>query len=127
MALPSSVHLLGDALKLHYEIADGEGVVRLHLREGQARRLRPQDLPTFDRPLRFAIVRNHATPALGDTLAEAIRALKWEDRRERQGRPEGRGGSRGPGGPRGSGGPRGKGGGGRFDRRGPPGRRGKRR
>ena len=122
MALPSSVHLLGDAIKLHYEISDGEGIVRLHLREGQARRLRPQDLPEFDRPLRFAIVRNHAAPALGDTLAEAIRALKWEERREKKGwRPDARSG------PRGSGGPRGKGGGGRFDRRGPPGGKGRRR
>jgi len=119
MALPSSVHLLGDALKLEYEIADGEGVVRLHLREGQARRLHAQDLPSLDRPLRFAILRNHAAPALGDTLAEAIRALRWEDRRERK--DEWRSKGRGPGGPRG------KGGGGRFDRRGPPGRRGKRR
>jgi hypothetical protein len=117
MALPSSVRLLGDALKLYYEIADGEGVVRLHLREGQARRLRPQDVPVFDRPLRFAVVRNHGAPALGDTLAEAIRALKWEDRRERKDDWRARRG----GGPK----PKG-GGGGRFDRKSRPGRRGKR-
>jgi hypothetical protein len=117
MALPSSVRLLGDALKLYYEIADGEGVVRLHLREGQARRLRPQDVPVFDRPLRFAVVRNHGAPALGDTLAEAIRALKWEDRRERKDDWRARRG----GGPK----PKG-GGGGRFDRKSRPGKRGKR-
>lgn len=101
--LPTSVHLHGDAAPLHYEIEDGAGVVRLHLREGQARRFQDRDLPSLDRPVRFAIVRARQAPALGDTIAEAMRALRrhddeGKDRRDtRHGsRPRGGPGGRGP-------------------------------
>jgi hypothetical protein len=53
-ALPAMVRLRGDAVPLDYELADGQGIARVRLREGQARRLRDGDLPPLDRPLRFA-------------------------------------------------------------------------
>jgi len=70
-ALPGSLHLRGDAVALHYEVRNGEGVVRAMLREGQARRLRPDELPLLDRPLVFAVRRR------GEVLqAESIGALQ---------------------------------------------------
>src|SRR5439155_1435357 len=44
-ALPASVHLYGDRVPVDYEVEQGIGVVRLRLKEGQARRLQPRDLP----------------------------------------------------------------------------------
>lgn len=82
LALPASVALKGDAAALRYEIADGRAVVRLHLREGQARRLRPHELPRLDRPLRFAVLRGHEPPAHGDTLEAALAALHRARQRE---------------------------------------------
>jgi ATP-dependent helicase HrpA len=105
-ALPTSVRLHGDAAPLHYELEDGAGVVRLHLREGQARRFQDRDLPPLDRPVRFAIVRARQAPALGATVAEAMRAL-------RRGGDEGGEGRDGNRGRRGGGGPGRPGGGGR--------------
>ena len=63
-ALPSSVHLYGDRVPVDYEVERGVGVVRLRLKEGQARRLQPSDLPPFDRPVRFTVLRGkrEATP-----------------------------------------------------------------
>ncbi|MHB1326609.1 MAG: helicase-related protein, partial [Gemmatimonadales bacterium] len=55
--LPTTVHLLGDATAIEYGIERGQGVARLRLREGQARRLTEADLPELDRPLRFTVVR----------------------------------------------------------------------
>jgi len=52
------------------EIERGEGVVRLRLREGQARRLRPEELPEFDRPLRFGVMRGRDPELRADTLEE---------------------------------------------------------
>jgi ATP-dependent helicase HrpA len=138
-ALPDSVHLRGDTVPLDYEVENGDGVVRVRLREGQARRLQPRDLPALDRPLRFAVTHAGRAPALGETLAEAIGALRnrpaAEDDarprtvrerkggprgRERDGRPARSGGARG-GGPRGAG-PKA---GGKGGRRGGPGPKGK--
>ncbi|HEX6615818.1 MAG TPA: helicase-related protein [Gemmatimonadales bacterium] len=75
-ALPSMVRLRGDAVPVDYELADGTGVARIRLREGQAKRLRPGELPPFDRPLRFAVVRGRHEPILADTLPELHAALK---------------------------------------------------
>ncbi len=72
--LPGRVHLKGDAVPLDYEIEDGQGVARLRLREGQAKRLRPDDLPRLDRPLRFAVQRGRHPPLLADTIP-ALQAL----------------------------------------------------
>jgi len=73
-ALPGRVHLRGDAVPLDYEIQDGEGVARVRLREGQAKRLRPDELPRLDRPLRFAVQRGRHPPLLADTIP-ALQAL----------------------------------------------------
>ena len=48
-------------------------IVRLQLREGQARRLSPSDLPRVDRPLHFAVVRGNRSALEGDSL-DAVRA-----------------------------------------------------
>lgn len=70
-ALPGSLHLRGDAVPLEYEVRDGHPVVRVDLRLGQARRLRPADLPILDRPLVFGVRRR------GDVLqAETLSALQ---------------------------------------------------
>jgi ATP-dependent RNA helicase HrpA len=67
-ALPGSLHVRGDAVPLDYEIQNGEGVARIRLREGQAKRLRPDELPKLDRPLRFAVQRGNHPPVLADTI-----------------------------------------------------------
>jgi ATP-dependent helicase HrpA len=73
-ALPGRLHLRGDAVPLDYEIQDGEGVARVRLREGQAKRLRSDELPRLDRPLRFAVLRGRHPPLLADTIP-ALQAL----------------------------------------------------
>jgi hypothetical protein len=74
-ALPSMIRLRGDAVPLDYEIAGGEGVVRLRLREGQGRRLSSDELPELDRPLRFAVVRGGVPPLRADSLPELRQLL----------------------------------------------------
>jgi ATP-dependent helicase HrpA len=79
-ALPQRVHLKGDAVPLDYEIQNGEGVARVRLREGQARRLRANELPRLDRPLRFAVQRGRHPPLLADTIP-ALQHLLRQARR----------------------------------------------
>ncbi len=99
--LPGSLHLRGDAAALHYELRDGQPLVRVMLREGQARRLRDADLPALDRPLVFA-VRKRGALLQADTLAELQALLDRQEtpahasRGERLNHPDrGGGGSRG--------------------------------
>ena len=73
-ALPTRLHIRGDAVPLSYEIEDGRGVARVQLREGQVKRIRPDELPRLDRPLRFAVQRRHEPPILADTVP-ALQAL----------------------------------------------------
>jgi ATP-dependent helicase HrpA len=73
-ALPGRLHLRGDAVPLDYEIQGGQGVARVRLREGQAKRLHPDELPRLDRPLRFAVQRGTHPPLLADTIP-ALQAL----------------------------------------------------
>ena len=77
-ALPKSALVYGDRVPLDYEIEDNQGVVRMRIREGQARRLRAEDLPDVDRPLRFTVVRGKR-PAVRasdlDTLRQALASL----------------------------------------------------
>lgn len=84
--LPSSVRLLGDAIPLDYEVEDGQAVVRLRLREGQVRRVRPEMLPELDRPLRFAAVRGQESALRADTLEELRDLLQRrpDERRHRR-------------------------------------------
>jgi ATP-dependent helicase HrpA len=82
-ALPGSVHLYGDRVPLEYEVERGSGVVRMVLKEGQARRLRPSDLPSLDRTLRFAVLRGRRPEILGSSLDEIHRQLSELPRTER--------------------------------------------
>jgi hypothetical protein len=86
LALPSSARVLGDTVPLRYEVRDGTGIARLELREGQARRVTPADLPRVDRPLWFAVVRG-SRPAIEAESLDALRAgLLDSANRERKGR-----------------------------------------
>jgi hypothetical protein len=69
-ALPSSAFLYGDRVPVDYDVEQGVGVVRLRLKEGQARRLKAGDLPPFDRPVRFTVIRGRH---------EAVRAASVEE------------------------------------------------
>ncbi len=119
-ALPNSLRLRGDTVPLDYEIASGEAIVRLRLREGQARQLTLKEIPPFDRPVRFAVLRSGEPPLLADTLPELVTEMRKPRMHRRERRPDredprgGRGGR---------GGAPGRKGGGR--RGGPPGRRGR--
>ena len=75
-ALPSMVRLHGDAVPVDYEVVGGSGVARLRLREGQARRLTPDTLPSLDRPVRFAVTRGGEPPIRADSLEELAALLK---------------------------------------------------
>jgi len=106
-ALPAMVRLRGDAVRLDYELADGQGIARVRLREGQAKRLREGDLPPLDRPLRFAVVRGRHEPILADTVADLLGELRRAPRASRGG-DEAHGPRHGPRGPRGPRGPGGR-------------------
>ena len=98
-ALPGMVRLRGDAAPVDYELQNGEGVVRIRLREGQAKRLRPEEVPALDRPVRFAVQRGRHPPVLADTLPELLALLRKSPRYEREDRGEPRAaGGRGRGG-----------------------------
>ena len=77
-ALPASIFLYGDRVPVDYDVDQGVGVARLRLKEGQARRLQPKDLPPFDRPVRFTVTRGkHESVRAGsiDELRSALRSL----------------------------------------------------
>ena len=82
-ALPSSLHFYGDRAPLDYDVEPGGPVVRLRLREGQARRLRPDDLPALDRPLRFTVIRGKRPAIQATSLEEMRRQLTQLPRSER--------------------------------------------
>jgi ATP-dependent RNA helicase HrpA len=86
LALPGGVRLFGDMVPVHYEIGPEGGVARLHLREGQARRLREDDLPRLDRPLRFAVVRGQRPAVEASTIEQLRAALQQADAEEGRGR-----------------------------------------
>ena len=75
-ALPGRLHLRGDAVPLDYEVEGGVGVARVRLREGQAKRLRTDELPQLDRPLRFAVQRGAHPPIHADTIPALQSALQ---------------------------------------------------
>jgi hypothetical protein len=96
-SLPGMVRLHGDAVPLHYEVDGAGATVRLQLREGQARRLRPYELPELDRPLRFEVIRDDEPPIRAETLDELQRLLRHSSRRapvRRQSRRQPRRGGR---------------------------------
>jgi hypothetical protein len=91
MGLPSMVRLMGDAVPLDYQVEDGTGVVELRLREGQLRRLQERDLPAFDRPIRFVVMRGQKPALRGASLDEVRELLRNEPRERRQERRQFRG------------------------------------
>jgi ATP-dependent helicase HrpA len=104
-ALPDMVRLRGDAAPVDYELQNGEGVARIRLREGQAKRLRLDEVPALDRPVRFAVQRGRHPPLLADTLPELQALLRKVPRHEpeergeaRMGRAQGQGHDKGQGG-----------------------------
>jgi hypothetical protein len=89
--LPSAARVKGDTIALEYDLEGGSPVVRLRLREGQARRLQPRDLPALDRALRFEVVRGGQPPLRASTLpglqAELGRVSRRGPKERRHGRP----------------------------------------
>ncbi len=81
-SLPNSVRVKGDTVPLDYELREGQGVVRMTLREGQARRLRPGEVPPLDRPIIFAARRGAHPPLVGATLGELQKLLQGQPARE---------------------------------------------
>jgi hypothetical protein len=75
-SLPGHIHLKGDAVPLSYEVQNGEGIARARLREGQAKRLRAEELPRLDRPLRFAVQRGRHPPLLADSISDLHALLR---------------------------------------------------
>jgi len=76
-ALPASVFLYGDRVPVDYDVEPGVGgVVRLRLKEGQARRLQPRDLPPFDRPVRFTVTRGKHDAVRASSLDELRSGLR---------------------------------------------------
>lgn len=82
-ALPGAVALFGDKVPLIYDLEGGAPVVRLRLKEGQARRLRPRDLPLLDRPLRLSILRGRSEILRVGSLEELRAGLDALPRRNR--------------------------------------------
>jgi hypothetical protein len=58
-----------------YDLENGEQVVRVSLREGQARRLRVNDLPRLDRPLWFTVTRGKREVLRARSVAELEEGL----------------------------------------------------
>lgn len=83
-ALPGVVRLHGDAVALEYRVEQGMAIVRLVLREGQARRLTERDLPALDRPIKFEVLRSGEDHVIADTLAELHHLLRQPRRRVRR-------------------------------------------
>jgi hypothetical protein len=76
-ALPSSVFLYGDRVPVDYDVESGVGgVVRLRLKEGQARRLHARDLPAFDRPVRFTVTRGKHEAVRASSVDELRSGLR---------------------------------------------------
>jgi hypothetical protein len=107
-SLPARLHLRGDAVPLDYEVQGGVGIARVRLREGQARRLRQDELPPLDRPIRFAVQRGGHPPIHADTISALQSALRRAPEPEDERPPHfaDRGGRRRGGGRGGRGGPR---------------------
>jgi ATP-dependent helicase HrpA len=93
-ALPGMVRVRGDAAPVEYELQNGEGVARVRLREGQAKRLRADEVPVLDRPVRFAVQRGRHPPILADTVPD-LQAMLHRAPKPPRGEDDGAGGRRG--------------------------------
>ncbi len=83
-ALPGSAMIFGDRVTLDYRVEGGRGVVWLRLREKQAYRLRPSDLPDVPYPLRFSVARGRREVARASSPEELRTVLTRLDTRRRQ-------------------------------------------
>jgi hypothetical protein len=92
-ALPGMVRVKGDAAPVEYELQNGEGVARVRLREGQANRLRADEIQALDRPIRFAVQRGRHPPILADTVSD-LQALLRRAPKPSRGEDDGPGGRR---------------------------------
>jgi ATP-dependent helicase HrpA len=81
--LPGSVRVHGDVVPVEYEVERGEGIARIWLREGQARRLDPRDLPPFDRPVRYGVARGRGEEVRAASLEDLRDLLRRQPARER--------------------------------------------
>ncbi len=84
-ALPGMLRIRGDAAPLDYELLNGEGVARVRLREGQAKRLKPDELPVLDRPLHFAVQRGRHPPLLAESVPQLQAILRRAPKTSREG------------------------------------------
>ncbi|MDO8667434.1 MAG: DEAD/DEAH box helicase [Gemmatimonadales bacterium] len=73
--LPSWIELAGERCPLAYEIDGERAIVRVRVKEGLARNLRPEDLPALDRPLAFTVVRGKDAAIRAGSLEELRREL----------------------------------------------------
>jgi len=98
LALPGSVSIRDRDVEIRYEVEDTpegpRGIARLRLPEKMARTLSEEEVPTLDRPVRFAVSRGQRGTAKADTLETLQEELErpfsadelaqldraWEDR-----------------------------------------------
>jgi hypothetical protein len=99
LALPGAVEIRGRTVNIDYDVEESSegsvGVARLRLPEKLARTLSEAELPTLDRPLRFAVSRGSRGTVRASTLGElqdlldqpwsaeeiAAAEREWEERR----------------------------------------------
>ncbi len=91
--LPGMLRVAGDAVPIEYALERGSPVARLLLREGQARRLRPSELPALDRSLRLVVQRGEGPPVEAETIDDLLARLDALPRRTGR-RTDGRTGRR---------------------------------
>ena len=76
LAMPDTAEIRGREILLRYDVDETSGgpvgVIRLQLPEKMARNLAEQELPSFDRPVRFVVTRGARGAARADTL-DALR------------------------------------------------------
>ena len=90
--LPTSVRLLGDRVPLYYDFEAGRPIIRIRLKEGQARRLRALDLPGLDRPVRFSVCRGKREVFRASSLEELQQLVRERpDQRRHRSRRRSRG------------------------------------
>ena len=75
LALPGAVEIRDRTVPIHYEVEESvegtvQGVVRLQMPEKLARTLVEEELPTLDRPLRFAVTRGARGTVKASSLEE---------------------------------------------------------
>ena len=115
LALPGAVVIRDRTVVMHYEVEESpdgalRGVVRLQMPEKIARTLVEQELPTLDRPIRFAVTRGARGTVKADSLgqlhdelarpftdSELARGRSDERSGQRRGKDQGRDQGRGQG------------------------------